>query len=96
MPLERRLLERALSGKGFTLDDKRDHRYYWLFVGGKYTGIYTKVSTGKGYRTIDDSLVSKIARQLKISRQDLLDLVECSLTAAGYLDKLRESGISLE
>lgn len=92
--LERSAVEAALDAKGFTLEE-RDHRYYFLFVDGKRTGIYTKVSTGTNYRTLRDPLVALMAKQLKLTAKQFRELVECKLTAGGYVEILRGQGLNL-
>ena len=92
--LERAEVERALSHKGFKRDDeKKSHRYYRLFVNGKKTDVFTKVSHGsdRKYKTLGDPLVGQMARQLKISRTDLAKLIECSLNEAGYVALVRQA-----
>lgn len=54
-PLDRDDVEAGLKKKGFTEEDG-DHRFYKLNVGDKYTGIFTKTSRGKKYKTLGDDL----------------------------------------
>ncbi len=89
--LERDDVEAALKRKGFVQDD-RDHRYFKLFVGGKYTAIFTKTSTGKKYKTLGDNLVSHMARQVKLTGKQFKALVDCSLSAADYVLLLQQRG----
>lgn len=90
--LQRSEVEAALAAKGFVLDE-RAHRFYRLHVDGRYTGIQTMVSTGTKYRTLGDSLVSQMARQVQLTARQFRELIECTLSAGGYLEILRSKGI---
>lgn len=87
--LERDIVESGLTEKGFVRED-RDHRFYFLYVDGKYTGIYTKTSRGKGYKTLGNDLVSAMAKQVKLSKPQFVELVSCTLSREEYLNLLRE------
>jgi hypothetical protein len=89
--LERDDVETSLKKKGF-LEEDGDHRFYKLMVEGKYTGIMTKTSRGKKYKTLSDDLVSLMARQLKLTKKQFVDLVNCPLTLDEYVALLRRSG----
>jgi hypothetical protein len=89
MPLERAHIEAGLRSKGF-VEEERDHRFYTLVVNGRYTGIWTKTSRGTGYKTLGDNLVAKIARELKLSRKQFEDLVQCPMSFEQYVAHLRE------
>lgn len=92
MSLERDDVESKLSVKGFRLQDDRDHRFYWLHIDEAKQAIYTKVSTGTKYRTLGNDLVLAMARQVRLTTKEFRQLVECSLTAEGYLELLRARG----
>ena len=80
--------------KGFYLDPKktRDHDVYRLDA--KPTEpVLTKLSRGSGYRTLGPKLVNKIGRQLKLSKKQLKDFVECPMTKAQYIEHLRETRV---
>lgn len=79
----------ALVGKGFD-EDKTHHHIYWLHVGGKKSGIRTRISHGKS--EYGDNLLGPMATQLKLRRAQLNELIDCDLDADGYLDILREKG----
>lgn len=82
MPLKRDQVERALRSKlMMRLDEGRDHRYYELYVDDQFV-LQTKISTGTGYRNLGTPLVSKIAKQLKVSNTQFQDLVTCASSTA--------------
>ena len=90
MPRDR--VEHTLRHKlGMRVDDKRDHRFYELFVGDQWV-LQTKVSTGTSYRDLGDPLLAKIAGQLKVNKAQLRDLVNCPMEYDDYINHLRATG----
>lgn len=89
--LERDEIEAGLLRKGFA-EAPGDHKYFKLYVDGKYTGIQTKVSRGKKYKTLGDDLISVMARQLKLTKGQFLDLIRCPLSRDAYLALLEQAG----
>jgi predicted RNA binding protein YcfA (HicA-like mRNA interferase family) len=87
--LERDDIESSLLKKGFTAEEG-DHRFFKLVAAGKYTGIYTKTSRGKKYKTLSSELVSKMASQLELTTKEFVSLVDCSLSGEEYLRLLEE------
>jgi hypothetical protein len=94
MPLDRSHVESALLRKGFIRRDG-DHRFYLFVHDGKVTPIFTKVSHSPKHKTLDDSLLSYMARQTKLTNKQFRQLVDCTLSHDDYLDHLRSIGISL-
>lgn len=88
MPRDVRALVAGLTRKGFVRREN-DHTFLHLYVGGRKTAIYTKVSHGA--KEISDKLLGVMARQVRLSRQQFLALVDCRLSEADYLRILRES-----
>jgi len=89
-PLPRREVENSLLSKGFRSSD-RDHEFFFLYVDGLKTSIRTKVSRGTQYKTLSDDLLSKMKRQLRLEKMSqLLELVNCPMTHAIYVQYLRE------
>jgi hypothetical protein len=91
MPLDRTDIEAGLKKKGFVEED-RDHRFYALVVEGHYTGIMTKTSKGTGHKTLGDNLVGLMARQLKLTKKQFVDLVTCPLSLDDYVALLKQTG----
>ena len=94
MTLDRRKVETALKKKGFKLEN-RDHRFYFLYVGGIRQVIYTKISTGREYRTLGYDLVGDIATQMKLRPNQLRQFVACKIWELDYLALLRAQGVPL-
>lgn len=89
MPKDASDIGAALRKKGF-VPRENDHTFYHLFVNGKKTIISTKISHGE--KEIRDKLLGMMARQLRLSRRDFLNLVDCPLTFDEYVKLLRDSG----
>ena len=85
----------ALLKKGFKLVRSTDHEYYRLYVNGNGTVIRTKLSHGNKKINQRSPLFAKIARQLKLSKQELSDLFNCPLDFDGYLSLLRDRAPNL-
>jgi len=89
--LERDDVEASLKRKGFD-EHEGDHRYYRLMVNGKYSGIFTKTSRGKKYKSLGKDLVAQMAKQLFLTKKQFEELVECTLTQEEYLKLLVARG----
>jgi len=81
--LKRDDVEASLRQKGFE-EAPGDHRFFKLMVDGKYTGLFTKTSRGKKYKTLGDELVGRMARQVKLTKAEFCKLVDCSLSGDEY------------
>jgi hypothetical protein len=64
--------------KGFQQVNSRDF-FYIYYHNGQKTGIHTKVSMGSNH-DIGDSLISKMARQVQLSKDEFGNLVDCRLS----------------
>jgi hypothetical protein len=92
MPIEKTELERLLERDlGFERDE-RHHHWFTLTVNGKVVAV-TRTSHSPKARTIDDSLLSKIARHdLHISVGFLKDLLSGRKSRDDYLAELKGGG----
>jgi 7-keto-8-aminopelargonate synthetase-like enzyme len=79
-----------LQKKGFELNDTDHHRLEYYHK-GKFV-LHTKVSHG-GKHDLDNFLISQMAKQCKLSKNDFLDLARCPLSKEAYLKKLNEQGL---
>ena len=89
MPKPARDVMASLEQKGFRKKEN-DHTFFHLWVGGKKTYIYTKVSHGE--REIRDKLLGMMARQLKLSGKQFRELVDCPFTGEQLIQHLRAGG----
>ena len=83
------LLINALSRKGFEKVETH-HPMLWFTVQGRRTSIHAWVSHGQ--RKLDDPLLRLMARELHLSRADLLKFVECEMSYEGYLRRMIDGG----
>lgn len=96
MPRDRSDILSSLTSKGFELKQgKRDHYVLFFTHDGRVQPVFTKLSRGSQHKTVDDSLLGRMSRQLKISRKQFDELVDCPMTAKDYQDLLRSSGVIL-
>lgn len=89
MPKPARDVAASLQQKGFQLREN-DHSFFHLFVDGKKTIVSTKISHGE--KEISDSLLGMMARQVKLTRKQFNDLVDCSLKFDDYVKLLHAAG----
>ena len=92
MPVKaKRDVEAALKKKGFAQDDGDHHWFFYWTLDGKKTTVRTKTSHGST-KDLGDSLLKEMARQVRISKVQFLDLVDCPLGREEYERLLREGG----
>ncbi len=90
MPRDRRIVDKGLLKKGF-VKSERDHTYYTFHTtSGVKTSVFTKVSHGA--REISDNLLSKMSRQVRLSRSEFDELIDCTISRHDYEQKLILSG----
>lgn len=77
-------LRAALLRKGQAEEDtKRDHSFFFIVVAGKKERA-TKLSHGERGQ-INNELLSLIARQMRLKREELQDFVDCTLGREDWL-----------
>ncbi len=84
-----REIKTALQRKGF-VQSNSDHKVFRLHVQGKITAIRTHLSHGSN--EYNDNLLALVARQLKLRRSQLDDLIDCPLSAEDYIAQLLKNG----
>ncbi len=88
-------IDSALCKKGFRRAADRDHVYYFLTdSNGNDVGVKTKISHGMLGETIGDPLISKMAKQLRLTKAQFLALVDCTLDEADYREVLQTQGLA--
>ena len=87
-PRKTKEIESALLAKGFRKAN-RDHSYFFLHVDGKKTSVWTKIS--HGMREYSGGLLRTVVRQLRLSKSQFNDLVDCPMSGDEYVDLLREN-----
>jgi len=69
-----------------------DHRWFVLYHQGRFV-LRTKTSRGTGHRTIGEPMVREMARELRINRLFLYELVDGAKTKDDYFAELRRQGL---
>jgi predicted transcriptional regulator len=82
-----RQIESALLKKGFQPDSKVDHRYLYFWFNGT-DSVTTKLSHGSLHKDIDAGLISAMAKQCRLSKNEFLKLIDCSLSEEQYRELL--------
>ncbi len=91
MPRDKRDVEAGLDNKGFRLREGDHHyRIYWS-INGKKSMAKTKTSHGSA-GDISDDLLSKMAQQCGVTKQNFLKLVDCPLSKQEYEALLKQAG----
>ena len=81
---------KSLIKKGF-IDAPGDHTFLEFYYNDKLF-VRTKISHGATH-DLNDFLIGKMANQCKLDKRDFADLVNCPLSAEGYVNKLIKAGI---
>lgn len=90
MPRKQGDVEKSLLAKGFRAREG-DHCYFnYYSKAGKKTVVFTK--TSHGAREIDDNLLSRMARQCRLSNKDFGLLIDCPLDRDAYESRLVAQG----
>lgn len=88
-----RVIQKAMSKKGFSAFEGGNHTIYVLIVGGKKSPVRTIFSRGES--EANPWLQGMIACQLHLTKQQFDDLVNCPLKYDQYLMLLSEKGIAI-
>lgn len=92
MPRKRREVDAALHGKGFAAIEN-DHTWFVYHAkDGGITRARTKLSHGSGGQDISDSLLARMAKQVRLSSADFRRLIDCPLSRENYEKLLRQQG----
>ncbi|MCD4707018.1 MAG: hypothetical protein K8S62_04690 [Candidatus Sabulitectum sp.] len=89
MPKSKLVVEKALRKKGFWEDSGDHHRFSYRTLSGEISRIRTHTSHSKSKKDISDKLIGQMAKQLKLSRAEFIDLVNCPLSQEDYENILR-------
>jgi hypothetical protein len=92
MPRPRAKVLASLTSKGFAKATGDHVMLVFHTVDGRKTSVRTKVSHTPKMRDIPDNLVSQMARQCKLSKEEFLGVVDCPVSRAALEEILRERG----
>lgn len=85
MPLRRGDVKSSLRKKGFVEDVSGKHiSYSYDMSNGIKTRIKTYVSHGRESEDLDDFLVSKMAKQINLTKREFGDFVSCKMKQPKY------------
>lgn len=94
MPSRDRLdIQKSLKKKGFIETPGTRHDIYTYSHEGKKTAISTFTSRGSGYKSYETNLLSSMSKHLKLSLDELLSLIDCSLNQTDYHTILKKKQI---
>jgi hypothetical protein len=80
----------SLVKKGFLeIEDRADKKYY-LTLDGKKVGIHTFVSHGT--KEYGERLIGEMKKQLRLSKKEFIDLIDCPMTKEDYIQLLIKKG----
>ena len=83
-----RSIDAALRKKGFERSVDSDHVVYRFFSTAGELLARTKVSHGMKGSTLSVNLISLMTRQLHLTKDQFLDLIDCPLDEDGYREIL--------
>lgn len=82
----------GLVAKGFVRSDG-DHVFFVYYtIGGKKTAVKTKTSHTPKMKDIPDNLISQMAKQCKLTKDEFLGVVDCPIDRATLERLLTERG----
>ena len=92
MPLEKRINEAALTGKGFIRPEGDHHFFVTMTLQGRKSRVRTKTSHTHRMKEISDSLLGQMATPCGLTKPEFQDLVKCPLSREAYEKLLEERG----
>lgn len=78
-------IKSSLTKKGFEPKDGK-HKFFNYYYDGKKTKISTMIS--HSHKEIGDTLINKMSKQVKLSKDQFCKLVNCSLSGEEYKEIL--------
>ena len=90
MTLKTKNIEKNLLKKGF-IKLNNDHKQFIFMHEGNDTGIITKIS--HSHSEISDDLISKMSKQLYMSKSFFKDFIECTKSEEDYIQILIDKGL---
>lgn len=92
MPRKARVVERGLLRKGFQLTYTHHRRFAYHTLDGEQPQAVSTIMSHGADRDIGDQLLAKMARQLRLTRRQFDELIDCRLSQADYEAMLRRDG----
>jgi hypothetical protein len=88
-------IDAALQKKGFRCE--RDGKHIWYYFresNGEDSNVKVMMSHGMMGSSLSAKLIGDMARQLHLTKKQLLALIDCPLDESGYRTILEEHGIT--
>jgi len=92
MPKDKRKVEDGLLKKGFVEKEGDHHFFIYHTLQGKKSSIRTKTSHTPKMKEIGDGLLTQMAKQCGLSKQDFNNLIDCPLSREQYEALLVKKG----
>ena len=91
MPRKVRQIISGMTAKGF-IEAREGHHVFLLYENsaGLLTDIRTRVSHQSGGNDVNDKLIGMMARQVRLSKRDFEQLIDCPLSQEAYEEKIGE------
>ena len=86
MTRKQRDVERALIKKGFQRTESHHHFFIYHSCEGKKTTVKTK--TSHGGQELSNYLLQQMARQVCLSKNDFLSLIDCPMSRNQFEQRL--------
>lgn len=86
-------VRRSLTKKGFKEEKSRDHIYLRFYYNGKVSHLYTKCSHGADKDDIRHPVANAMKKQLSLTRAQMEELIECTMTQQRYVETLEAAGV---
>lgn len=91
MQRKHRQILSSLTSKGFSERAEGDHIFLvYLNSEGRKTAIHTKLSRSAKSDDIGNSLLGLMARQVRLSKKDFVDLIDCPMSKEDYAARVQE------
>ena len=92
MPVEREVIRRNITSKGFLHEPNADHDYYYLYHNRKKTNLWIRLSRGSKYKVYSDDLLGRQSKILGVSISDLRKFVTCLYSQEEFIQILIRNG----
>ena len=84
MPRDKRDIESALTGKGFTRREGDPHDFVYMAHQGQQSRAHTKTSHTPKMKEISDGLLGPMAKPFGLTKPEFLDRVDYPLSREAY------------
>lgn len=92
MTRNRKVVESALTRKGFEENNSDHKKYIYYTFTGQKTSIWTKISHGSGHAEISPINIKNMANQCHLTTGEFHNLIDCPLSRVNYESQLVSNG----